>query len=219
MNSLHIKYCGNKTLEDLRITADSNAQYLGFIFAKSKREVDPSELRNWLTEINANSKKLVGVFVNASIEEIASVVKEVPLSIIQCHGTESPQFVDLVKQTFNKEVWKVIHHSEEAIKNMSTFNGIVDGYVIDSKAKGLWGGSGQVFDWSYIPAYVAEAKQQGVPCLIAGGINQENLDKLLTLNIDGIDISSGIEQNDKKDIDIISKIEEKVKRYDTSTKS
>ncbi|MFC4324180.1 phosphoribosylanthranilate isomerase [Litchfieldia salsa] len=218
-DSLKVKYCGNKSLVDLKITASSQAQYLGFIFAKSKREVRPEDLKSWLEHVDVRSKKLVGVFVNSAIDEILSVVSKVPLSVIQCHGTESPQMLTEIKTVLNREVWKVIHHSDNSFKHMEDYSGIADAYVIDSKVKGMWGGSGEVFDWSFIPQYIKEAKRQGVPCYIAGGVNKDNLKELLTFQIDGIDLSSGIELNNIKDKEIIKKIEEQVKLYDTGSRS
>ncbi|WP_078546088.1 phosphoribosylanthranilate isomerase [Litchfieldia alkalitelluris] len=212
MNSIGIKYCGNKSLDDLKITSESNANYLGFIFANGKRKISPSDLEAWLKDVNVASKTLVGVFVNGTIEEIANVLSFVPLSIIQCHGSESVQEVVELKVAFNKKVWKVIHHKEDAINLMKEFDGIADGYVIDSKVGKQWGGSGIAFDWSFIPQYVNEARRQQVPCFIAGGINKDNIRQLLSYDIDGIDVSSGIELENVKNKEIITIIEEQVKQ-------
>jgi phosphoribosylanthranilate isomerase len=218
MNQLQIKYCGNKSLEDLEVTSQSNADYLGFIFAESKRKVDPTQLNQWLTEVNIGSKQLVGVFVNESISTILSTIDRVPLSVIQCHGTETREYLIELKQKASIPVWKVIHHADMSLNEMKNLSGIVDGYVIDSKVKGMWGGSGQTFDWSFIPVYIDEAKKQNVPCFIAGGVNTENVGALLDFDVLGIDISSGIEEKGIKDKVIITKIEEQVTQYDSSTR-
>jgi len=218
MNRLQIKYCGNKSLEDLEVTSRSNADYLGFIFAESKRKVDPTQLKQWLTEVNIGSKQLVGVFVNESISNILSTIDEVPLSIIQCHGTETREYLIELKERTSIPVWKVIHHTDISLNEMENLSGIVDGYVIDSKVKGMWGGSGQTFNWSFIPDYIEEAKNQNVPCFIAGGVNRENVGALLDFDIHGIDISSGIEEKGIKDKAIITKIEEQVTQYESSTR-
>ena len=218
MNRLQIKYCGNKSLDDLVVTSESRADYIGFIFAESKRKVDPLQLKQWLMEVDTDEKQLVGVFVNESISRILSTLSEVPLSIIQCHGTESREYLQELKEKANLPIWKVIHHTDRSINEMKHLAGIVDGYVIDSKVKGMWGGSGQTFDWSFIPEYIDEAKNQHVPCFIAGGVNRDNVGALLEFDLHGIDISSGIEENGIKDKAIIKNIEEQVTQHESSTR-
>jgi len=217
MSRIQLKYCGNKSFADFQMTASSDADYLGVIFAESKRQVKPEQVLEWLTKVNIGSKKLVGVFVNASIEEVEHAASLLPLSVIQCHGTESVENVVEIKKRVKLPIWKVIHHQEFSLEVMKRFNGKVDGFIIDSKVKGMWGGSGQMFDWSFIPDYLAEATNQGVPCIIAGGINDRNLRDLLPLNPPGIDISSGIEKDGVKNTEIIRKIEEQVKNYESTT--
>lgn len=207
-----IKYCGNKSFEDLAVVANSNANYVGFIFAPSKRQVDPFQVMEWLKKIEIKGKQLVGVFVNAELSDIEAVISLVPLSVIQCHGTESVTNLMKVKEKTKLEVWKVIHHAENALESMKTYAGVADGYVIDTKVKGVWGGSGVTFDWNYIPHYQEEAQSQGVACLIAGGILPTNIERLLDYEIDGFDISSGIERNGAKDVTLISTIEEWVRK-------
>jgi phosphoribosylanthranilate isomerase len=214
---LLLKFCGNKSLEDLQTTANSNADFLGFIFAKSRREVQPEKVKEWLKTVQLKEKKIVGVFVNASVAQIESVVREVPLSIIQCHGGETPEQLKDIKEATGLPVWKVIHHDKEAYKQLNDFSGIADGYVIDSKVSGQWGGTGVSFDWSFLPHYLAMAEKQGVPCLIAGGVHPENVDELLRYQPHGIDISSGIEYEGMKNEQKIQLIEKKVRLYESSS--
>ncbi|WP_010284179.1 phosphoribosylanthranilate isomerase [Bacillus timonensis] len=202
-----IKYCGNKSFEDLQVVAKSEADYIGFIFANSKRKVTPIEVKQWLQEVDIQDKKTVGVFVNADFEEIAAVLANVPLSVIQCHGTETVDFIHLVKEQTGLDVWKVLHHDNQAIGLMKQYSGVADGYVVDTKVATMWGGSGVTFDWQSIPIYQQEANRQGVPCFIAGGIDASNIKTLLSYDIGGVDISSGIEQDGKKEYTIIQTIE------------
>lgn len=218
MKSVQIKYCGNKTFEDFQVTVESGANYLGVIFAESKRKVEPANVSEWLTKVELHPKKLVGLFVNAPVSEIVQIALQIPLSIIQCHGTESRETLLLIKRLTKKPVWKAIHHDDHSLGKMRELAGAADGYVIDSKVKGLWGGTGKSFDWSFIPNYVGEGKKQGVPVFIAGGVNESNLVELLKYDISGIDLSSGIERNGVKNNEIIKKIEEQVKRHEASTR-
>ncbi|MFS0822958.1 phosphoribosylanthranilate isomerase [Bacillus sp. 1P02SD] len=202
-----IKYCGNKSLEDVQVVAKSNAHYIGFIFANSKRKVNSDDVNKWLGKVDLRDKKTVGVFVNAELKEIREVLAKVPLSVIQCHGTESVEFIKQVKNETGIYVWKVIHHDDQGLQTMKKFAGVADGYVVDTKVAKMWGGTGVSFDWKSIPFYQQEAKEQGVPCLIAGGIDSNNIKQLLSYEISGFDISSGIEHEGKKDDTIIQTIE------------
>jgi phosphoribosylanthranilate isomerase len=210
-----LKFCGNRSIEDWKMVIESKCDYIGLIFAKSKRRVTPKEVLDWLENYpKPKDKKLVGVFVNASSEDIRSVCDEVPLDIIQCHGNESPSQLQYLKEETQKEIWKVIHHLPESINLMKTYNGIADAYLIDSKHKGAWGGTGKAFDWMFIPKYMEEAGEQSVPCWIAGGVNTNNISSLLRYHPFGIDIASGIEIEEKKNRQLITTIEEKVLKND-----
>ncbi|MEH7224288.1 phosphoribosylanthranilate isomerase [Bacillus sp. JJ1566] len=213
-----IKYCGNKTLEDVRVVAKSKAHYIGFIFANSKRKVNPVDVNKWLKKVDLLDKKTVGIFVNAKLNEIEAVLGEVSLSVIQCHGTESVEFIKLVKNKTGLNVWKVIHHDEQGLRTMKEFAGVADGYVVDTKVVNMWGGTGVSFNWESIPLYQQEARNQNVPCFIAGGIDSKNIETLLGYDIDGFDISSGIEHKGKKDHTIIQTIEKWVDKCVERTK-
>lgn len=212
-----IKYCGNHSLEDIRSAASSHADYIGIVFAhQSKRHVDAEQVAEWLQREPVNDhQKLVGLFVNSSVEEIQSVLQDVPLDLIQCHGTESPEWVKEIREGTGLPIWKAIHHDEHALQLMRTYEGTVSGFVIDCKVKGQWGGTGKSFDWSAVPEYTEEARRQGVPCFIAGGIQADNVADLLRYGPEGIDISSGIEKNGQKDETEIRRLEERMNFDDT----
>ncbi|MCM2674342.1 phosphoribosylanthranilate isomerase [Alkalicoccobacillus plakortidis] len=210
-----LKYCGNKSSEDLAVTTSSKADYLGFVFVPgTKRYVEPKKVNTWLEKNRINPKKLVALFVNESPHMIEEICTLLPIDVIQCHGTESPTFVTNIKQKTGKEVWKVIHHHPEAISQMQTFNGIADGYIVDTKVAGSLGGTGQTFDWEQIPGYIKEGKRQSVPVFIAGGVDATNIARLASYSPDGIDLSSGIEVNGHKSPESIRELEKELLRHD-----
>ncbi|GGL47144.1 N-(5'-phosphoribosyl)anthranilate isomerase [Sporolactobacillus putidus] len=208
-----LKYCGNHSLSDIKVTMASQADYLGFIFTpRSKRTVRPDQVAEWLEDVGGiKKKKLVGVFADDSIELIEKVLQIVPLHVIQLHGEEQPPYVEQVKSRTGKTVWKALHHEKGTPEKMRWYAGLADGYVIDTKVKGAIGGTGVSFDWDSVPGYMAESTRQHAECLIAGGISPENIESLLSQNPVGIDIASGIETNFRKDGRLIRKIEEKVR--------
>lgn len=206
-----LKYCGNHSLADLRHTTNSGADYLGFVFADSKRRVNEQQVAEWLKEITLKSnQKLVGLFVNPSVNDIQSILRKVPLQIIQLHGSEDRDQIAEIADVTGFPVWKAIHHDERALQRMQSYEGVCDGYIIDCKVSGKWGGTGKTFDWKAIPYYQNEAKRQQVPYFIAGGIHSENVEDLLAYSPDGIDLSSGIETDGHKDQLKMNRLEERM---------
>ena len=207
-----LKYCGNRTYEDYLLVQDTHATHIGFIFVpSSKRFVDPLKVKAWTKQTPIRSDlRTVGVFVNPAIDFISQLCQTLPLDVLQFHGTESPEFIREVKTFYPGEVWKVIHHREGAHDMMNAYEGVVDGFLVDCKAGDAWGGTGQSFDWTFIPGYLRESHRQGVPCMIAGGVTAENVEELLKWKPDGIDLASGIEEDEKKSRNRIEALERKV---------
>jgi phosphoribosylanthranilate isomerase len=209
---LKLKYCGNHSLEDVRKTMHSRADYLGFIFTqKSKRAVSPFQAADWLEQAGpSRNKQIVGVFADDPMGLIVRAAGIIHLDVIQLHGEESPQYAAVIRRKTGVPVWKVVHHGPSSLNEMRLYKGCVDGYVIDTKVAGQLGGTGITFDWRQVPLYMEEARHQGNICLIAGGIRPDNISTLLRYQPEGIDISSGIETDFHKDSRKIRKIEKKV---------
>ncbi|MGR9047158.1 phosphoribosylanthranilate isomerase [Halobacillus faecis] len=207
-----VKLCGNRSLSDVAKTSSSQASHLGFIFVRrTKRYVRPEYVGRWVKKIRPR-QKIVGVFIEPTIEEIEEILHFVPLDVIQLHGNETVSQLLRIKEAFGLPVWKVVHHQSNGIKQMEVFRGVADGYIVDSKVDGASGGTGVRFDWDAVPTYQKEAYDQGVACLIAGGIKPENVTELLHYRPDGIDLSSGIEIGDGKDIGKIQAIMKEVEQ-------
>ncbi|MFC0271608.1 phosphoribosylanthranilate isomerase [Metabacillus herbersteinensis] len=213
MSSPELKYCGIHSLNDLKLTSSANATYLGFIFAPSRRKVDPSEVSSWLKDVADHSKKLVGVFVNPSISENEEVLGALKLDVIQLHGEETVEEIKSVREHFHIPIWKALHHTPKTTLLMEKFHNVVDGFVIDSRVGGQRGGTGVTFDWSHIPVYLKLAKKYQKKCFIAGGITPENVQHLLSYEVTGIDLSSGIEEKNSKSLPKIQQLEERLMNH------
>ncbi|WP_062046807.1 phosphoribosylanthranilate isomerase [Bacillus sp. JCM 19034] len=209
-----LKLCGNHSEHDVKVALASSAEYIGFVFAKSKRQVCREQLKRWLPN-EKNHKKIVALFVNESIENIQYVLESAHVDVIQCHGNETPKYMNDLRKQVKQSLWKVIHHNDHALETMQSYRGIVDGYVVDCKVDRQWGGTGLSFDWNYVPQYVEEGHRQGVKVWIAGGVNPSNIHKLLPYKPDGVDLSSGIEHEGKKSLELVRQLEERMKRNDT----
>ncbi|MGM7682273.1 phosphoribosylanthranilate isomerase [Cytobacillus sp. Hm23] len=213
MKTTKVKLCGNRSLVDLKTTTASTGDYIGVIFSASKRQVNPFQLAEWIEKYPLqDNQQLVGVFVNEDISTILNVLDNVNLDVIQLHGTETVPYILSLREQVDIPIWKVIHHQRQGLQLMQTYSGVVDGYVVDSKVQGAWGGSGITFDWEAVPSYLKEAQQQGVPCFIAGGITPQNVTQLLQYEPFGIDVSSGIEAQDQKDDEKVASLLEEIHR-------
>ncbi|WP_026673049.1 phosphoribosylanthranilate isomerase [Alkalihalobacterium bogoriense] len=210
-----LKFCGNHSQQDIALAVQSRASFIGVVFAESKRKVTASDVAKWIkSHPLQREQKLVGLFVNASLEEITSVLSGVSLDIIQLHGNETIEQVEMLSKQLAVPLWKVIHHEQQAWLKMEQYAPFVDGFVIDSKVKGQWGGTGTTFDWSHLPSYIETGKKLARPTFIAGGIQPSNIAELLVYQPDGIDMSSGIEEKGKKSSELMKQIEERIESYE-----
>lgn len=163
MKKPSLKYCGIHSLEDLKVTARSKADYLGFIFAESKRSVDPADVKRWCGETDTPGKKLVGVFVNENMSRMAEIVKDAGLDVIQLHGDETAADIKRLKSMTDCEIWKALPHGNDTVQSMASFAPYIDGYVIDSSVKGMRGGTGVSFSWDSVPLYIDAPKRRQAP--------------------------------------------------------
>lgn len=163
-----LKYCGIHSLEDLKVTARSKADYLGFIFAESRRSADPEDVKRWCGKTDTAGKKLVGVFVNENICRIAEIVKDAGLDVIQLHGDETEADIKRLKSMTDCEIWKALHHGDDTVQRMASFAPYIDGYVIDSSVKGLRGGTGVSFRGTAFRCIKMQRKEKESDCLSPG---------------------------------------------------
>ncbi|WP_438445615.1 phosphoribosylanthranilate isomerase [Gorillibacterium sp. sgz5001074] len=213
-----VKICGIKSADTLRGMAGLPVDHIGFVFAKSKRQVTPAEageLIRVLREEGLQADGLfhtAGVFVNPGLDELERVLEEAPLDIIQLHGQEPPEFCAEVKARFGKELFKAVpipegesavgaEQGEELTSRLEPYAGCVDAFLLDTYDPVTGGGSGRTFPWEAIPAVRDWARSRGLRLIIAGGLHADNVEELLRRYApDGVDISSGVETEGVKDI-------------------
>ncbi|MGY4690102.1 phosphoribosylanthranilate isomerase [Salibacterium sp. K-3] len=212
MTGPKLKLCGLHSLEDVMTVSRSGADTAGFVMAESRRRVFPEDVKSWLEACPLPGKNIAALFVNAAAADIDHAVKVLNPDIIQCHGTETPQDLKQIKGAFGKEIWKAVPHDEEAPAKMEEYIGVCDGFVVDAKVKGAWGGTGQRFDWAHVPQYVSFGRRHNIPVLIAGGVTPENVEDLVRFHPWGVDVSSGIETKGKKDGALVTELEKRLNR-------
>ncbi|MGE5703467.1 MAG: phosphoribosylanthranilate isomerase, partial [Clostridia bacterium] len=174
-----VKICGIKTPEIVQLLGELEVDYIGFVFAPSKRQVSGEEVGRLL----ASAKKHpvpVGVFVNPTMDDLAEVLSHAPLDVIQLHGQESPAFCREVKERFGKTVWKAISVGKPGFDMaiVEQYRPVVDGFLFDTYHAAMAGGTGIRFDWNVIPELQRRTTEQ--ESLFAGGIDEQNVGELLS---------------------------------------
>ncbi|MGF7050052.1 phosphoribosylanthranilate isomerase [Paenibacillus sp. DS2015] len=224
MGSTLVKICGLQGVEVLKYMNNLPVDYIGFVFATSRRQVSietaallVAQLSQWQNETTPES---VGVFVNPTMEQLSEVMDRVSLDVIQLHGQEKPEFCREVKQTFGAKIFKVIQiqgtddtSTESDIETaLQEYEGVIDAVLLDTFDPVHGGGSGKTFAWEQIRRYQVWSHSKGLPLWIAGGLDPNNVEELLErYHPDGVDVSSGVESNGIKDIDKIRAFVERVK--------
>ena len=176
-----------RTPENIEALAALNPDYMGFIFwASSSRFV------NKITPLLPNKIKKTGVFVDATIDYIETIIKEHKLQAVQLHGKEAPEFCAYIK-TLDVEVIKAFSMKEAFdFKSLEPYEIACDFYLFDTKGE-LPGGNGYGFDWSILKNYPSVK-----PFFLSGGIGKEEVSQILELrNTDlplyAIDVNSKFE--------------------------
>ncbi|GAA0738154.1 phosphoribosylanthranilate isomerase [Clostridium oceanicum] len=193
-----VKICGLKSLKDISIVNKYDIDYVGFVFAKSKRQVT-KELAKKMKERLKGKIKAVGVFVDTPYERINEIIEYASLDMVQLHGNETNDLCSKI----NKPVLKAI-----SIKNKDSVNKVLKykdicGFVVD----GAVAGSGKVFDWNFIGDI-----SSNYFTFLAGGLNEENVEEAIEkIKPQVVDVSSGVEVDGIKNEEKIKKFIRKVK--------
>ncbi len=191
-----IKICGLSRLEDIDAVNICKPDYIGFVFAKSRRQISIDKAKE-LKQALSEDIKAVGVFVNEDNEKIIELLNQNVVDIAQLHGNESENDIIEIKAATGKQVIKAVSvESETDILEWN--NSTADFLLLDNGG----GGTGKSFDWANIPEF-------GKPYFLAGGICADNIDEAVKKCPYAIDLSGGAETNGFKDAE---KIEYLVKR-------
>ena len=208
-----IKICGISKVETILAIVDAKPDYMGLVFAPSKRQVTVDQAKTLVEELhkqyanryNRNAEqysnqtlihqefiKTVGIFVNETLENLVTIATEVNLDAVQLHGDEDETFIQSLKERTNVEVWKAVQ-IRSAADAEAWIDSSADMLLFDAYHKDERGGTGEVFDWSCLDEFER-------PFMLAGGIDSTNVARAIrTVRPYGIDISSGIETEGVKD--------------------
>jgi len=202
-----VKMCGISKVETIPAVVEAKPDYMGLVFAPSKRQVTVDQAKTLVEELhkqytkrynngaeqsNDDEIKTVGVFVNETLENLVTIATEVNLDVVQLHGDEDEAFIQSLKERTNVEVWKAVQ-IRSAADAEAWIDSSADMLLFDAYHKDERGGTGEVFDWSCLDEFER-------PFMLAGGIDSTNVARAIrTVRSYGIDISSGIETEGVKD--------------------
>lgn len=209
-----VKMCGISKVETIPAVVEAKPDYMGLVFAPSKRQVTVDQAKTLVEELhkqytkrynngaeqsNNDEIKTVGVFVNETLDNLVSIATEANLDVVQLHGDEDEAFIQSLKERTNVEVWKAVQ-IRSAADAEAWIDSRADMLLFDAYHKDERGGTGEVFDWSCLDEFER-------PFMLAGGIDSTNVARAIrTVRPYGIDISSGIETDGVKD-------DEKIKAF------
>jgi phosphoribosylanthranilate isomerase len=195
-----IKICGIARLEDIDYVNELQPEYVGFVFAKSKRRLDVDEAINLIRNLRLDIKK-VGVFVDEDPLKVLETAENVKLQVLQFHGHEDQEYINKFK---GFEIWKALKiNNSQSITEMSNYK--CAKFLLDNSIAG----SGESFNWE-----LARGKIDGSSVMLAGGLTAQNVQKgIMLLNPYGVDVSTGVETNGYKDYEKTKKFIKKVRNY------
>ena len=209
-----VKMCGISKVETIPAVVEAKPDYMGLVFAPSKRQVTVDQAKTLVEELhkqytkrynngaeqsNNDEIKTVGIFVNETLDNLVTIATEVNLDAVQLHGDEDEAFIQSLKERTNVEVWKAVQ-VRSAADAEKWIDSSADMLLFDAYHKDERGGTGEVFDWSSLDEFER-------PFMLAGGIDSTNVARAIrTVRPYGIDISSGIETDGVKD-------DEKIKAF------
>lgn len=189
-----VKICGLSTEQAVAAAVENGADYIGFVFAPSKRQVSLSQAKHLAKGVTGKTK-IVGVFVSPTLAEAQEAIETVPLDLVQVHGDFDDRLFDQI--------------TVPCIRALQIKGGETE---LDSRADYLLfdapvAGSGQTFDWQLL-----KDKHVHKPYFIAGGLTVDNVAEAKDLfHPYAVDVSSGVETDGHKDLDKIKAFIERVK--------
>jgi phosphoribosylanthranilate isomerase len=203
---VRIKICGLINIPDAVTAAEAGADFVGLVFAASRRRISQERARGIAEAIHhlQTPPQMVGVFVNTNPYIVNKITDDCKLDYVQLSGYETIEYCKEIE----RPIIKVIHISAtttvtDVINDVQRWQEAMQDRrftcLLDSMASGAYGGTGKIFGWQ-----LAKEVSSLFPVMIAGGLKVENVEQLVReVRPWGVDVSSGVETNGKKDAEKI----------------
>ena len=195
MHRTRIKICGLTRAEDVAAAVAAGADALGFVFYPKSPRYVTAQVAGRLMAVLPAFVSTVGLFVNANAEEVAAIVAEAPVSLLQFHGDETPEQCAAIAMLVNRPFLLAVRVRaamsgvdllEYELRCRAASN-LFAGLLLDAYVDG-YGGGGKVFDWSVIPEELAPR------VVLSGGLHVQNAtDAVAKVRPHAVDVSSGVD--------------------------
>ena len=184
-----VKICGITDPEDARLAVELGAWALGLNFWPQSVRRCPPDAAEEIAASFRRSAELVGVFVNATLDEVAAAADRYELNLVQLHGDEGPAYCREVARRTGARVIKAARVRDAAsVRDLEAFH--TDYHLLDAAVPGQPGGTGQTFGWE-----LAGAHRGQVPMILAGGMNPDNVAEAIRVTSPfAVDTASGTER-------------------------
>ena len=196
---LVVKICGIRRVEHALVAAEAGADYIGIVFAPSGRSMEPDAARVLVHEMRRQASRppsVVGVFVNAPVDEVERIAVLCGLDYVQLSGDETLDDARRIRRPVIKAVH--VRPDTDATALESALRRVQDAGLLpmlDARAGEAYGGSGRAFDWGVVGDLSARYR-----FLLAGGLTPENVGEAVRrVQPWGVDVSSGVETGGVKD--------------------
>ena len=191
---IDIKICGVRDPETIAVAASCGARYVGFVFYPRSPRAVPVEAAKQLARTVPTAVRSVGLFVDPSDHELDEVVGQVPLDLIQLHGSETPNRVAEIKAMTGMPVMKAVKIADaEDVDGAMAFAEVADRLLFDARppknVAALPGGNGIPFDWTLLAG-----RTWPLPWMLSGGLSAETVAEAVRVSgATAVDVSSGVE--------------------------
>jgi len=215
-SSTRVKICGIRDKAHALAAVEAGADFIGLVFAPSKRQVTPTKAREIASAVKKSSDaiKVVGVFVNAPASQVNEIADFYALDWVQLSGDESWEYCREVVEPIIKAIRIGQQSPAELYAELSAGDELLPQQrfitLLDSQVEGKYGGTGESFNWN-----LAQQVAKRFPIIIAGGLDSKNVARLIeTVRPWGVDVSSGVETGGVKDIAKIRMFIKEVRKAD-----
>ena len=184
-----VKICGVTDVDDARIAVELGAWAIGLILWPGSVRACPPERADVISaELRRRETELVGVFVNATLDEVALAADRFSLTLLQLHGDEGPAYCREAARRTGCRVMKAARVKDAAsIRRLEPFR--TDLHLLDAHARDAYGGTGTTFDWDLVRGHRA-----GVPIVLSGGLTADNVTEAIrAVHPFAVDTASGTE--------------------------
>ncbi len=220
MHRVKVKICGLQEVEHMVAAAEAGADYVGLVFAPSRRQVTPERAERLRLALDGLRTRpaVVGVFVDESPQQVNAIAGRCRLDVIQLSGDEPADYCARMELPVMKAIRVFPGNTMQGIeKQMSVFLCAATlqpvMFLLDTGSDGARGGTGQAFDWR-----IAGEVSASHPVMVAGGLDASSARLLVSaIRPYGVDVSSGVERGGRKDsllirafVDSVRKAEQEI---------